>query len=75
MLNSTLTMHSETTMSFSTDRTRAIPEIWHLEPSLNQTLCIYMKQYSLGERVYATVCTIDGEIILEVNGSATVLGL
>jgi hypothetical protein len=45
----------------------------------NATACNYSKIHDLGERVYLTVCSINGHIVLDirrfVNNSATITGI
>ena len=42
---------------------------------LNETVCKYIKQYSLDDSTYVTVCNTDGDVILDarrfLNGKAT----
>lgn len=49
------------------------------KPDLNKTACVYVKQFYLQERLYATVCNQDGYVFVDirqfVNGSATILGV
>ena len=46
---------------------------------MNQTACVYVKQFSLQENLYATICNVDGTILVDLrhflNGSATILGI
>ena len=48
-------------------------------PDVNQTDCIYVKQYHLQHNTYATVCNMNGHILVDlrryINGTATVIGM
>ena len=50
-----------------------------MTPNLNQSACVYVKQYSLRSNTFATVCNIDGQVFMDirrfVNGSATQIGI
>lgn len=49
------------------------------KPDLNQTGCVYVKQFYLHENIYATVCNRDGYVFLDIrhfiNGTATIIGV
>ena len=48
-------------------------------PDTNQSACVFVKQFHLLYRTYATVCNIDGYVFLDlrqfVNGSQTIIGI
>lgn len=50
-----------------------------LDPELNQTACIYAKQFYLRDNLYATVCNQRGYVITDIrkfiNDSATIIGV
>ena len=47
--------------------------------SNNETACIYVKRYNLGDHVYLTVCNLNGEILIDIrqffNQSASIRGI
>ena len=49
------------------------------KPYLNDTACVYIKQFDLSEGLFATVCNIDGDIFLDIrqflNTTATIKGV
>ena len=55
------------------------PLDYEVKPDLNQTACVYVKQYPVRFNTYATVCNRDGHVFVDlrrfVNGSATLLGI
>ena len=61
--------------------THCPPEVKPVDvnPNLNQTACVYVKQYSLRHNTFATVCNMDGQVFMDirrfVNGSATHIGI
>lgn len=50
-----------------------------VKPNLNKTECVYVKQFYLQDRLYATVCNQDGYVFVDirhfVNGTATIIGV
>lgn len=50
-----------------------------VKPDLNQTACVYVKQFYLHDHVYATVCNQAGHVFLDIrkfaNGTATIRGM
>lgn len=50
-----------------------------VKPNLNKTACVYVKQFYLQQRLYATVCNQDGYVFVDirqfVNGTATIIGV
>ncbi len=49
------------------------------DTSNNATVCRYSRRYDLGERVYLTLCKLDGYVILDIrrfiNNTATITGI
>ena len=49
------------------------------QPDMNQTSCVFVKQFSLQEGLYATVCNDEGHIFVDIrrflNGTATIRGI
>ena len=50
-----------------------------MRPNLNQSACVYVKQYYLRGNTYATVCNMNGQIVMDIrrfiNGSTTLIGI
>ncbi len=48
-------------------------------PNLNQTGCVFVKQFRLGGSTYATVCNANGNVFVDIrrflNGTATLVGI
>lgn len=49
------------------------------EENMNNTACVFVKRFHLTEKVYVTVCNLNGEMVLDirkfVNNTATIKGL
>lgn len=49
------------------------------EENMNNTVCVFVKRFHLTEKVYVTVCNLNGEMVLDirkfVNNTATIKGL
>ena len=49
------------------------------KPNLNETTCVYIKQFDLSDGLYATVCNHGGFIFLDIrrflNNTATIKGV
>jgi hypothetical protein len=50
-----------------------------MKPDLNRTACVFVKQFYLQDRLYATVCNQNGYVFVDlrqfINGSATIIGV
>ena len=46
---------------------------------INQTACVFVKQFSLGVNTYITICNLQSEIIVDIrrfiNGTSTIIGI
>lgn len=55
------------------------PIDYEVKPDLNQTACVYVKQYHLRHNTYATVCNLNGYVFVDLrrylNGTATAIGI
>lgn len=59
--------------------THCPPKDYEVKPNLNQTACVYVKQYHLRHNTYATVCNLDGHIFVDIrrfiNGTGSAIGI
>lgn len=50
-----------------------------IQPELNKTACVYVKQFYLQDQIYATVCNQNGYVFVDIrqfiNGTATIIGV
>lgn len=68
------------TLQSSSDCVTSITDVnATVQPNLNQTACVYVKQFHLQNQLFTTVCNLDGHVFVDVrrfvNGTATIKGV